>query len=98
MKVCDLVQEIKTESVRWMRIHGSPNFQWQDGYSAYSVGARQLSMLFEFISHQQQHNRRRDYDEEVNNEPTWQRCDCEDEMHGIFAMEDLLFDEDPIWY
>jgi REP element-mobilizing transposase RayT len=61
--VCSLahaVQKLKGSSSKWM---GS-GFSWQGGYGAFSVSASQLEVVKRYIQNQEEHHRKRDFEEE----------------------------------
>jgi len=54
------VQKLKGSSSRWMG-HG---FSWQEGYGAFSVSASQVEAVKEYIRNQEEHHRKRDFEQE----------------------------------
>jgi len=54
------VQKLKGGSSRWM---GS-GFSWQEGYGAFSVSASQLEVVKHYIQNQEEHHRKRDFEQE----------------------------------
>ncbi len=60
------VQTIKACSSKWLNETGAAgaNFAWQEGYGAFSVSASQTDGVVEYIRHQVEHHRKRNYDEE----------------------------------
>ncbi|MGA2635890.1 MAG: transposase [Terracidiphilus sp.] len=54
------VQKLKGSSSRWMG-HG---FSWQEGYGAFSVSPSQVSVVKRYIQDQEEHHRKRDFEEE----------------------------------
>lgn len=65
--VSTLLNIIKGESSNWinqqnfLRVH----FEWQSGYSAFSVSESQVSSVMEYIMNQEEHHRRMTYLEEI---------------------------------
>jgi putative transposase len=59
IKVADLVEEVKTESSKWIKTKGREfrNFHWQRGYGALSIGQSNVVALKRYISNQKQHHR-----------------------------------------
>lgn len=55
-----VVQKLKGGSSRWM----GPNFAWQEGYGAFSVSPSQVPVVKEYIRKQEQHHRKRHFEEE----------------------------------
>ncbi len=57
------MQEIKANSSRWLR-ETSAQFQWQEGYAAFSVSQSQRQAVEDYIANQAQHHQKRDFEEE----------------------------------
>ena len=68
----DFVQKIKGSSSHWLNeqrlIQGK--FSWQRGYGAFSVSASQLEVVKNYIRNQDEHHRRKTFEEEYNE---WKR-------------------------
>ncbi len=66
MKVADLVEEIKTESSKWIKTKGAEfsNFHWQTGYGAFSIGQSQVPSLKRYIARQKLHHERVTFQDE----------------------------------
>ncbi len=61
-----VVEEVKKSSSRWIKTQG-PEFQefaWQAGYGAFSVSESNLESVRQYIANQQEHHRRRSFQEE----------------------------------
>jgi REP element-mobilizing transposase RayT len=61
-----LIQELKASSSQWLK-EKSPalkNFSWQRGYGAFSVGPADLESLRTYIANQEEHHKKRTYQEE----------------------------------
>jgi putative transposase len=58
IKVAELVEEVKTESSKWIKTKGSEfrNFHWQRGYGAFSIGQSNVTTLKRYIRNQKQHH------------------------------------------
>jgi len=54
------VQKLKGSSSRWMG-HG---FSWQEGYGVFSVSASQVPVVKRYIQNQEEHHRKRNFEEE----------------------------------
>ncbi len=54
------VQKLKGSSSRWM----GPGFSWQEGYGAFSVSASQVELVKGYIERQEEHHRKRDFEQE----------------------------------
>ena len=61
--IADLVKELKRASTIWMK-HVVPNFAWQAGYGAFSVGLSNLDAVETYILGQEEHHRQVDFAEE----------------------------------
>lgn len=56
---------IKSESSRWMHQEcAQTEFEWQEGYGAFSIGQSQLNATLAYIAGQQEHHRRHDFQAE----------------------------------
>ena len=64
--VADVVEEVKTESSKWIKRKGIEfrNFHWQSGYGAFSIGQSQVSTVKRCIGRQKQHHRRVTFQDE----------------------------------
>jgi REP element-mobilizing transposase RayT len=56
--VADLVEEVKTESSKWIKRKGPEfkNFHWQAGYGAFSIGQSNVETLKRYIRGQKKHH------------------------------------------
>lgn len=54
------VQKLKGSSSRWM----GKGFAWQEGYGAFSVSPSQIEVVKRYIQNQEQHHRKRNFEEE----------------------------------
>jgi REP element-mobilizing transposase RayT len=54
------VQKLKGSSSRWM----GDGFSWQEGYGAFSVSPSQIEVVKEYIQNQEEHHRKRDFEQE----------------------------------
>jgi len=64
MHLGDLVRDLKANSSRFMKTN-VPGFSWQDGYAAFSVSPSQLEVVKRYIARQEEHHRRRTFDDEL---------------------------------
>ena len=66
ISVSKFVEIVKANSSKW--IHAAfpekNNFEWQDGYGAFSVSKSSESMVIQYIRNQQNHHRKRSFQEE----------------------------------
>jgi putative transposase len=65
MPIAKAVQTIKAVSSKWMREDcARRTFGWQEGYGAFSIGVAQAETTIAYIAGQQEHHRRRGFQEE----------------------------------
>ena len=57
------IQTLKGVSSKWMNEH-KRGFAWQEGYGAFSVNTSQIDVTIRYIERQQEHHRKRSFDEE----------------------------------
>src|SRR6266851_1049443 len=64
--VAKLVEEVKTESSKWIKTKGPAfrNFHWQKGYGAFSIGQSNVAALKGYIHGRKQHHRRVTFQDE----------------------------------
>ena len=50
--VCDVVEEVKRESSKWIKTKGNrfESFHWQAGYGAFSIGQSQVEVVKQYIA------------------------------------------------
>ncbi len=64
-RLADIVRDVKAVSSRWVHEEiGERAFAWQEGYGAFTVSASQRGQVREYIARQEEHHRRRTYQEE----------------------------------
>ena len=67
MSVSDALQEIKSNSSRW--IHETfpklNRFAWQNGYAAFSVSFSHIDYVKRYIQNQERHHQKRTFKEEL---------------------------------
>lgn len=63
--VADLVKHLKTVSSQWIKTQGVKGFSWQRGYAAFSVGPTDTGALVEYIAGQEDHHRKRSFQDEL---------------------------------
>lgn len=82
--VPDLVGAAKRDSSKWIKTKGTKflKFDWQDGYSAFSLGYTQIPAVKKYIADQKEHHRRRLF---------------EDEMRVFYRKYGMDFDERYVW-
>ena len=84
IRVPDLIGAVKRDSSKWIKTKGGmySKFAWQDGYSAFSVGYSQISVVERYIANQKQHHKKHLF---------------EDEMRGFYRKYKIDFDEKYVW-
>lgn len=63
-----LMKDVKKDSSSWIKTKGNEfrSFHWQDGYGAFSVGVGEIGGLTKYIAGQNEHHRKRSFQEELN--------------------------------
>jgi putative transposase len=62
-RLAETVQKIKANSSRWLGEQGVA-FEWQKGYGAFSVSPSMVGTVTAYIRGQEEHHRKRNFDEE----------------------------------
>ncbi len=64
--VSDMVRSVKANSSKWIHetFSDASAFQWQSGYAAFSVSPSGVGEVSSHIENQEEHHRRRSFDEE----------------------------------
>ena len=63
MALAKAVQELKGNSSRWLHERGV-EFEWQQGYGAFSVSQSQKHVVAGYIAHQAEHHRKWSFEQE----------------------------------
>ena len=63
--ISDLVRELKKAASVWMADQSEVQFQWQDGYSIFSVSASMVETVRQYIERQEAHHRKLSFVEEL---------------------------------
>jgi putative transposase len=61
----DFVRELKKASSVWATTHHEQLFEWQEGYSVFSVSASMQETVRQYIAAQEEHHRQRTFEEEL---------------------------------
>ncbi len=61
------VEELKTQSSKWMKTQGIKDFYWQIGYGAFSVSYYKVDIIKKYIENQQIHHQNKTYQFEIEN-------------------------------
>jgi putative transposase len=64
LPVAKAIQTIKANSSKWANEQGL-NFSWQEGYAAFSVSASLIPAVTRYIRQQEQHHRKRNFQDEL---------------------------------
>ena len=63
--IAKAMREIKSASSLWMHQTGRRrDFEWQEGYGAFSIGMAQTSATISYIARQEEHHAKRDFQAE----------------------------------
>jgi len=84
IKIADLVEEVKTESSKWIKTKGTEfrGFHWQKGYGAFSIGQSQVPILKRYIARQKLHH---------------QHVTFQDEYRKFLKTYGIDYDERYVW-
>jgi putative transposase len=84
IRVADLVEEVKTDSSKWIKTKGSDfkDFHWQRGYGAFSIGQSQVVTVKRYIARQKIHH---------------QRVTFQDEYRKFLKSYGIDYDEQYVW-
>ena len=79
----EVVEEVKKGSSKWMKAEGAvPEFSWQAGYGAFSVGESQVASVIHYIQNQEQHH---------------QKISFQDEFRKLLERYRIPYDERYVW-
>jgi len=80
----DWVKELKRVSNLWLKEQGAAydDFQWQGGYADFSVSPSNLDRVIEYITNQEAHHRKMDF---------------QDELCVLLRKHDVEWDERYVW-
>ena len=64
--VAEMLRDMKSNTSGWLNDLGlcGPDFHWQDGYGAFTVGKREVAGLQQYLAGQEEHHRERSFQEE----------------------------------
>lgn len=64
--IADVLREVKKNSSMWAhKTIGEHDFEWQEGYAAFTVSATACAGVKRYIAHQEIHHRRMSFKEEL---------------------------------
>ena len=67
LSVSELVGKLKGNASRWLNASGrSAKFEWQEGFSAFSVSQSNLDRVIAYVRTQEEHHRRMTFAEELD--------------------------------
>jgi len=62
--VADAVREIKANSSKWVNtLPGTPRFEWQKGYGAFTVSYSQIDSVGHYIQNQHEHHKTKTFED-----------------------------------
>jgi REP element-mobilizing transposase RayT len=66
ISLADLLEDIKRNSSRWIKTKNAhyQNFEWQGGYSGYSVSQSKVEVVERYIQNQKEHHKHQTFKEE----------------------------------
>ena len=65
LSIATAMQQIKSASSHWMsETCAMKDFEWQEGYGAFSIGWAQVNTTLAYIARQEEHHRKRDFQAE----------------------------------
>jgi len=83
ISISDVVRTIKANSSKWMHeVKTLRAFQWQEGYSAFTVSESNREAVIRYIENQEDHHRRGSY---------------QDELIALLRKHGVEFDEATLW-
>ena len=67
LALMDVMRDLKANSSRWVHGHfpDLADFEWQDGYSAFSVSSSVMPKAIEYVHGQREHHRKISFQEEL---------------------------------
>ena len=80
--IAQLISKMKVPSSQWLKGKGFCNFDWQDGYGAFSVSASNIAAVKKYIQNQPQHHK---------------KVTFKDELRLFFNKYQVDFDERYVW-
>jgi putative transposase len=82
LAACKLVEEIKKNSTKWMKLKDVPMFAWQNGYGAFSVSQSNVPSVRGYIENQESHHR---------------KVTFQDEFRKFLNKYQITYDERYVW-
>ena len=64
-RLADVMPDLKRSSSAWVHeTIGDRDFEWQDGYGAFTVSVSLLETVGNYVAHQEEHHRKKTFQEE----------------------------------
>jgi putative transposase len=64
-RLADVMRDVKRAASAWVHeTIGEKDFEWQDGYGAFTVSVSLLETVRNYIAHQEEHHRKKTFQEE----------------------------------
>lgn len=82
INVSNFLEKLKPSVTSWARPIVHPQFEWQDGYGAFSIGESQIPGVSRYIRNQQEHHKNQTF---------------EDEFKAMLNAAEIDFDERYLW-
>ena len=62
-----MMQELKKSTSKWIKTQDrcSADFQWQEGYGAFTIGASQIPVLRSYLARQKLHHQKSGFEDEL---------------------------------
>ncbi len=66
INISEVMRNVKVSTSKWIKQNFSvgKNFEWQEGYGAFSVSPSNKNALIQYIKNQEQHHKKYDFREE----------------------------------
>jgi len=80
--LAQVIEKSKTSTSKWLKTKGLPEFAWQSGYGAFSVGSAEVDRIVAYIQGQEEHHR---------------KVTFQDELRGLLQQSGMEFDEQYLW-
>jgi REP-associated tyrosine transposase len=77
-----IIEIIKKESSKWLKMQGINQFYWQLGYGAFSVSPAKIEIVKKYIETQKEHHKKKSFKEELEE----------------FFKESKILEYDPVYF
>jgi len=82
LALATIVEKLKANTSRWIKVKGPGNFAWQAGYGAFSVSHADADAVTRYIQNQPQHHEKTSFQEE---------------LRKLLADAGMAYDEQHLW-